>query len=163
MQIQTKRALSVERALRLSLYFDKGGICMIQNPSREEIGEILKKSKTIAVVGLSDNPDRTSYMVTKAMQDAGYEIIPVNPNVEYVLGQKAVKTLKDIEGHVDIVNVFRRSEFLKEVAEEFVQIDADIFWAQLGIQDEAVYEFLKEKGYTVIMDRCIKVEHALAR
>ncbi len=135
----------------------------MQNPTREEIGQILKKSKTIAVVGLSDNPERTSYMVSKAMQDAGYEIIPVNPKADYILGKKAVKTLKEIEGHVDIVNVFRRSEFLMDVAQEFVQIDADVFWAQLGLQDEATYEFLKEKGYTVIMDRCIKVEHALTR
>ncbi|MBO9129062.1 CoA-binding protein [Bacillus sp. 165] len=136
---------------------------MIQNPSREEIGAMLKKSKRIAVVGLSDNPDRTSYMVSKAMQDAGYEIIPVNPNVEHVLGMKAVKSLKEITGHVDIVNVFRRSEHLMDVAQEFVQIDADVFWAQLGVQDEDTYHFLQEAGYTVIMDRCIKVEHVLTR
>ena len=135
----------------------------IQNPTRTEIGELLKKSKTIAVVGLSDNPQRTSYMVSKAMQDAGYDIIPVNPNAEYILGKKAVKSLKDIEGHVDIVNVFRRSEHLMDVAKEFVQIDADIYWAQLGLEDEETYAFLKEQGYTVIMNRCIKVEHALTR
>ncbi|CAM3789454.1 CoA-binding protein [Mesobacillus thioparans] len=132
-------------------------------PSREEIGKILKKSKRIAVVGLSDNPQRTSYMVSKAMQDAGYEIIPVNPAVEEVLGVKAVKSLKEIEGHVDIVNVFRRSEHLMGVAEEFAEIDADIYWAQLGLENEEAYRFLKEKGYTVIMDRCIKVEHALTK
>ena len=135
----------------------------IQNPTRAEIGELLKKSKTIAVVGLSDNPQRTSYMVSKAMQDAGYDIIPVNPNAEYILGKKAVKSLKDIEGHVDIVNVFRRSEHLMDVAKEFVEIDADIYWAQLGLEDEDTYAFLKEQGYTVIMNRCIKVEHALTR
>ncbi|MFX3659650.1 MAG: CoA-binding protein [Ectobacillus sp.] len=135
----------------------------IQNPTREEIGAILKKSKTIAVVGLSDNPDRTSYMVSKAMQDAGYDIIPVNPQVEYVLGKKAVKSLTEIQGHIDIVNVFRRSEFLMDVAKEFVQVDAGVFWAQSGLADEATYNFLKEKGYTVIMDRCIKVEHALTK
>lgn len=135
----------------------------IQNPTRAEIGELLKKSKTIAVVGLSDNPERTSYMVSKAMQDAGYDIIPVNPNAEYILGKKAVKSLTDIEGHVDIVNVFRRSEHLMDVAKEFVQIDADIYWAQLGLEDEETYAFLKEQGYTVIMNRCIKVEHALTR
>lgn len=132
-------------------------------PSREEIGKILKKSKRIAVVGLSDNPQRTSYMVSKAMQDAGYEIIPVNPIVEEVLGVKAVASLKEIEGHVDIVNVFRRSEHLYEVAEEFLEIDADIYWAQLGLEDEKAYHLLKDKGYTVIMDRCIKVEHALTK
>ncbi|MBT2680845.1 CoA-binding protein [Bacillus sp. ISL-35] len=132
-------------------------------PSREEIGKILKKSKRIAVVGLSDNPQRTSYMVSEAMQNAGYEIIPVNPTVDEVLGVKAVNSLKEIDGHVDIVNVFRRSEYLMEVAQEFAEIDADIFWAQLGLENEEAYRFLKEKGYTVIMDRCIKVEHALTR
>ncbi|HAQ08299.1 MAG TPA: CoA-binding protein [Bacillus bacterium] len=135
----------------------------IENPSRAEIGEILKKAKRIAVVGLSDNPERTSYMVSKAMQSAGYEIIPVNPTVDEVLGVHAVKTLKDIRGHVDIVNVFRRSEYLPEVAKEFAEMDADVFWAQLGIENEEAYNFLKEKGYTVIMNRCIKVEHAMTK
>ncbi|HFK1399989.1 CoA-binding protein [Bacillus cereus] len=135
----------------------------IENPTRTEIGEVLKKSKTIAVVGLSDKPERTSYMVSKAMQDAGYRIIPVNPTVDEVLGEKAVFSLKDIKEHVDIVNVFRRSEFLMDVAKEFVEIDADVFWAQLGVQDEDTYKLLKEKDYTVIMDRCIKVEHAMTK
>ncbi len=135
----------------------------IENPSREEIGKLLKKSKRIAVIGLSDNPERTSYMVSKAMQDAGYEIIPVNPNADEILGVKAVSSLKEIDGHVDIVNVFRRSEFLPDIAREFDEIDADIFWAQLGVEHEEAYQFLKEKGYTVIMDRCIKVEHALTK
>lgn len=135
----------------------------IKNPGREEIGQILKAAKRIAVVGLSDNPQRTSYMVSKAMQSAGYEIIPVNPTVDEVLGVKAVKTLKEIEGHVDIVNVFRRSEHLMEVAKEFAGIDADVFWAQLGLEHEEAYNFLTDKGYTVIMDRCIKVEHALTK
>ncbi|PFI29639.1 CoA-binding protein [Bacillus thuringiensis] len=135
----------------------------IENPTRTEIGEVLKKSKTIAVVGLSDKPERTSYMVSKAMQDAGYRIIPVNPTVDEVLGEKAVSSLKDIKEHVDIVNVFRRSEFLMGVAKEFVEIDADVFWTQLGVQDEDTYKLLKEKDYTVIMDRCIKVEHAMTK
>lgn len=136
---------------------------MIENPSREEMGQMLKKAKRIAVVGLSNNPDRTSYMVTKAMQDNGYDIIPVNPAVTEVLGVKAVASLKDIDGHVDIVNVFRRSEFLPEIAKDFAEIDADIFWAQLGVENVEAYNFLKEKGYTVIMNRCIKVEHALTK
>lgn len=135
----------------------------ITNPSRTEIGSLLKKAKRIAVVGLSDNPDRTSYMVSKAMQNAGYEIIPVNPTVTEVLGVKAVATLKDVEGHVDIVNVFRRSEFLPDVAREFTEIDADIFWAQSGLENQEAYDYLTEKGYTVIMDRCIKVEHAMTK
>ena len=98
---------------------------MIQNPSREEIGENLKTAKRIAVVGLSDNPDRTSYMVSKAMQDNGYEIIPVNPAVKEVLGVKAIGSLKELDGHVDIVNVFRRSEFVMDLAKDFLEMDAD--------------------------------------
>ncbi|WP_026576401.1 CoA-binding protein [Bacillus sp. UNC438CL73TsuS30] len=135
----------------------------IENPSRAELGAILKKAKRIAVVGLSNNPDRTSYMVSEAMQKAGYEIIPVNPTIDEALGVKAVASLKDIEGHVDIVNVFRRSEQLLEVAKEFDEIDSDIFWAQQGCLNEEAYQFLKKNGYTVIMDRCIKVEHALTK
>ncbi|WP_210366848.1 CoA-binding protein [Bacillus sp. REN3] len=135
----------------------------IVNPSRQEIGEILKKAKRIAVVGLSDNPERTSYMVSQALQSAGYDIIPVNPKADEILGVKAVKSLKEIDGHVDIVNVFRRSEYLPDIAREFAEIDADIFWAQLGLENQEAYDFLKEKGYTVIMDRCIKVEHALTK
>jgi uncharacterized protein len=135
----------------------------VENPSLEEIGAILKKSKRIAVVGLSDKPDRTSYMVSEVMQKAGYDIIPVNPSVDEVLGVKAVASLKDIEGHIDIVNVFRRSEQLFDVAKEFDEIDADVFWAQQGLVNEEAYEFLKEKEYTVIMDLCIKVAHALTK
>ncbi|GIN40959.1 MULTISPECIES: CoA-binding protein [Heyndrickxia] len=135
----------------------------IDNPSREEIGIILKKAKRVAVVGLSNNPERTSYMISEAMQKAGYEIIPVNPSVDEVLGVKAVSSLKDIDGHVDIVNIFRRSEFLPELAQQFVEIDADVFWSQLGVENEEAYQFLKDKGKTVIMNRCIKVEHALTK
>lgn len=136
---------------------------MVENPSLEQMGEILKKAKRIAVVGLSNNPERTSYQVSKAMQDAGYEIIPVNPMIDEALGVKAVPSLKDIEGKVDIVNIFRRSEFLPEIAKEFVEIDADVFWAQQGVVNEEAYQFLKERGYTVIMDRCIKVIHSLTK
>ncbi|MEH7251361.1 CoA-binding protein [Neobacillus niacini] len=135
----------------------------VENPSLAEIGAILKKSKRIAVVGLSDKPDRTSYMVSEVMQKAGYDIIPVNPTVDQVLGVKAVASLKDIEGHIDIVNVFRRSEQLFDVAKEFDEIDADVFWAQQGLVNEEASTFLKDKGNTVIMDLCIKVAHALTK
>ncbi|MEL3957400.1 CoA-binding protein [Caldifermentibacillus hisashii] len=136
---------------------------MVENPSLEELGAILKKAKRIAVVGLSNNPERTSYQIAKAMQEAGYEIIPVNPTIDEVLGVKAVKSLKEISGHVDIVDIFRRSEHLPDLAREFMEIDADVFWAQQGIVNEEAYQFLKEHGRTVVMDLCIKVIHALTR
>ncbi|MEC1662366.1 CoA-binding protein [Bacillus halotolerans] len=135
----------------------------MQNPSKAEIKEILDGSKRIAVVGLSDRPDRTSYMVSKAMQDAGYEIIPVNPTIKEALGVKAVSSLKEIDGPIDIVNVFRRSEQLPDVAKEFLETDAPVFWAQQGLVNEEAYQMLKEDGRTVIMDLCIKVAHAVTK
>lgn len=133
----------------------------MQNPSNEMVKEILEQAKTIAVVGLSDNPERTSYQVSKAMQDAGYRIIPVNPMVNEVLGEKAYASLTDIEEQFDIINVFRRSEFLPEIAKEAIQTNAKVFWAQQGVQNEEAYEILKEHDFIVIMDYCIKVAHAV--
>src|SRR5690625_2057616 len=119
-----------------------------KNPTNETIGNILKEAKTIAVVGLSDNPERTSYQVTKAMQDNGYRIIPVNPKVDEVLGEKAYASLLDIDEKIDIINVFRRSEFLPEIAKEAIQTDCKVFWAQQGVMNEEAYEILKENGFT---------------
>ncbi|MGM0898016.1 MAG: CoA-binding protein [Bacillota bacterium] len=136
---------------------------LLKNPDRTEIKEVLDNAKTIAVVGLSPNPMRTSYMVSKAMQQAGYRIIPVNPMADEVLGEKSYATLTDIAEPVDIVNVFRRSEFLPAIAEDFLKIEAPVFWTQLNVVDEAVFRRLQEAGYTVIMDRCIKVEHAILK
>ncbi|MGE6632229.1 CoA-binding protein [Bacillus sp. NPDC077027] len=135
----------------------------MSNPSKEEIGTILKESRRIAVVGLSNQPERTSYLVSQAMQNAGYEIIPVNPTIDEALGVKAVGSLKDIEGKVDIVNVFRRSEYLPEVAKEFIKMDAPVFWAQQGIHNEEARELIEENGKVAIMDLCIKVAHALTK
>ncbi|MEW9671942.1 CoA-binding protein [Ammoniphilus sp. 3BR4] len=133
-----------------------------QNPSNEERKEILVNAKTIAVVGLSDKPDRTSYMVAKAMQDKGYKIIPVNPAVSEVLGEKAVASLTDIEEPVDIINVFRRSEQIMPVAEEAVKYGkAKVFWLQLGIVNEEAAEYCQQHGMKVVMDTCIKVDHAI--
>lgn len=135
----------------------------MQNPSREEIKKVLDESKTIAVVGLSPNPSRTSYMVSEAMQKAGYRIIPVNPQADEVLGEKIYASLAEVPEPVDIVNVFRRSEFLPELAEAYLETDAPVFWTQLNVVDEEVFKKLTEAGRTVIMDRCIKVEHAILK
>lgn len=132
-----------------------------QNPPKEEIKEILDEAKTIAVVGLSDNPERTSYEISKAMQEAGYKIIPVNPMVDTVLGEKAYDSLLDIEEDIDIINVFRRSVFLPEIAAQAIQTNCKVFWAQQGVVNEEAYHLLKENNFTVIMDLCIKVAHAV--
>ncbi|NBI30694.1 CoA-binding protein [Chengkuizengella marina] len=134
---------------------------MHENPSRDQIKEILKQAETVAVVGLSDKPDRTSYMVSEVMQKKGYTIIPVNPNAEEILGQKSYKSLKDIPQSVDIVNVFRRSEYTQPIAKEAVEIGAKVFWLQLGIINEESAQIAKDGGLKVIMDRCIKVEDSI--
>ncbi|WNR46530.1 CoA-binding protein [Paenibacillus roseipurpureus] len=132
-----------------------------QNPSREEIKALLAHSGNIAVVGLSDKPDRTSYMVSAAMQSRGYRIIPVNPNADKILGETCYASLSDIPEPVDIVNVFRRADQTVPVAEEAVKIGAKVFWLQLDILNEEAGRIASDGGLTVIMDRCIKVEDAI--
>lgn len=132
-----------------------------ENPSREQIKEILTASDTIAVVGLSDNPERTSYMVSAAMQQKGYRIIPVNPNATEILGEKCYASLKEIPEPVDIVNVFRRSEYCASVASEAAEIKAKVLWLQLGIVNEEAAGIAAQHGMTAIMDRCIKVEDSI--
>ncbi|HZG14650.1 MAG TPA: CoA-binding protein [Candidatus Bathyarchaeia archaeon] len=134
-----------------------------QNPTNDQRREILEQAKTIAVVGLSNKPDRTSYMVSEAMQHAGYRIIPVNPVIagETVLGEKVVASLSEIEEPVDIVNVFRRSEEVMPVAEEAVKIKPKVFWLQQGIFNEEAADLVAGSGIVPVMDQCIKVDHAL--
>lgn len=132
-----------------------------ENPGNDQIKQILESSKTIAVVGLSDNPERTSYQIAKAMQDNGYKIIPVNPMVEKVLGEKAYGSLTDVKEEIDIINVFRRSEFLPDIAKEAAETNCKVLWAQQGVVNEEAYHYLKERDFTVIMDLCIKVLHSV--
>lgn len=133
-----------------------------ENPSREEIKSILENAGNIAVVGLSDKTDRTSYMVAQALQNNGYRIIPVNPSVQgEILGEKVYSSLKDIPEPVGIVNVFRRSEYTPEAAREAVAIKAKVLWLQLGIVSEEAYQIASDGGLAVIMDRCIKVEDSV--
>ena len=108
-----------------------------QNPSQDVIASYLKNAKTIAVVGLSERENSPAYGVSKVMQEAGYTIIPVNPRLagEKVLGETAYARLQDIPVHVDIVDVFRRSEFLPEVAKDFIETDADIFLSLIHISE----------------------------
>lgn len=133
-----------------------------ENPSREQIKQILTDAQVVAVVGLSDKPDRVSYMVAEAMQKKGYRIIPVNPMVEgTILGETCYPALKDIPEKVDIVNVFRRSEQVVPVAEEAVEIGAKVFWLQLGIANDEAAAIAQNGGLEVVMDRCIKVEDSI--
>lgn len=133
-----------------------------QNPSQDTIFDYLKEAKTIAVVGLSNREETAAYRVSSIMQDAGYRIIPVNPRSagETILGETVYASLKDIPLSIDIVNVFRRSEFLPDVAREFIETDAGIFWAQLGLESEQAEEILRQAGRDqIVMNRCIKIEY----
>ena len=133
-----------------------------QNPSQDTIFDFLKEAKTIAVVGLSNREETAAYRVSRIMQDAGYRIIPVNPRSagETILGETVYASLKDIPLSIDIVNVFRRSEFLPDVASEFIETDAKIFWAQLGLESQEAEEILRQAGRDqIVMNRCIKIEY----
>lgn len=127
------------------------------------IPELLAKYKTIAVVGLSDNPTRPSHSVTKYMLDSGYEIIPINPMHEKIFGLTCYSNLEslteELRARVQIVNVFRKSEEVLPVVEEAISVGAKAIWMQLGITNETAAERAREAGLVVVQNRCISVEH----
>jgi len=118
------------------------------------------QGKTIAVVGLSSDPARPSYGVARYMQRQGYRIIPVNPNEREVLGERAYPALRDVPVPVDVVDVFRRPEYVPEVVEDAIAIGAPVLWLQQGVIHPQAAARAQAAGLAVVMDRCIKVEHA---
>lgn len=126
--------------------------------SPDPISQILRESKTIAVVGLSSNPRRPSHQVASYLQSVGYKIIPVNPNESEVLGQKSYARLEDVPEPIDIVDVFRRPEAVAPLADSAIAIHAKVLWLQLGITNSAA-EKACAAGLTVIEDACLFVEH----
>lgn len=134
-----------------------------KNPAQETMFDYLKKAKTIAVVGMSNKTDRSSYLIGEGLMKNGYKVIPVNPKLAgtELLGQKVYASIKEVPEHIDIVDIFRRPEFLPELAKEFIETDADVFWAQLGIENEEAEQILREAGRDeIVMNRCIKIEYA---
>jgi len=125
----------------------------------DPIADILKRSKTIAVVGLSSNPMRPSHEVTEYMQSAGYRTIPVNPNETEVLGEKSYARLEDVPEKIDLVDIFRRAEHVPEVVESAIRVGANVVWMQLGIESEEAAEKARAAGLAVVEDACILVEH----
>lgn len=128
-------------------------------PSDREIKELLGNAHTIAVVGLSSSRSRASYGVSQYMQSAGYRIIPVNPNEQQVLGEKAYARLEDVPEKIDVVNVFRRSEFVSEIVDAAIRKGARAIWMQEGVADEAAAQRARGAGLFVVMDSCILKEH----
>jgi uncharacterized protein len=131
----------------------------MHSPSDDEIIEILRPPKTIAVVGISDKPDRDSYDVAKYLQDELYRVIPVNPTLERVLNRPCYPTLRDIPEHVDIVDIFRRPDAVPEIVDDAIAIGAQVVWMQLGAANEAAAEKAEQSGLKVVMYRCIKQDH----
>ncbi len=131
--------------------------------SNPDFVKILSENRNIAVVGLSPNPWRPSYEVSSYMLNAGYNIIPVNPNYQEVLGRKCYASLLDIKEPIEIINVFRNSEYVPKVVEEALAIKAKIIWLQLGVWHPAAVARAEAAGITVVANRCIKVEHARHR
>ncbi len=123
------------------------------------IRDLLRGSRTIAVVGLSSKKFRPSYGVAEYMQREGYRIIPVNPNETEVLGEKAYASLEEITDHIDIVDIFRRSEFVAPIVQAAIRAGAGAVWMQEGVVHEEAARKAKEAGLTVVMDRCILKEH----
>jgi predicted CoA-binding protein len=129
--------------------------------SASEINDLLRNSKTVAVVGISDKPERASYGVSKyLLENSHFELFFVNPLLDEVLGQKVYKSLKEIPVPVDIVDVFRKPSDCLQVLEESIEIGAKAIWLQLGISVEEVESQGEEAGLTVVMDRCIKIDYA---
>ena len=125
----------------------------------DEIGELLGRVKTIAVVGLSSDPMRPSFGVSQYMQRKGYRIIPVNPNESSVLEEKAYSSLSEVQEKIDLVDVFRRPEFVPEIVEETIRLKIPALWLQEGVIHEAAAKRARDTGITVVMDRCILKEH----
>jgi predicted CoA-binding protein len=130
------------------------------NEDINTLRRILKQAHTVAVVGLSANWWRPSYFAAKYMQEHGYRVIPVNPAYPEVLGQKCYASLRDIPEQVDIVDCFRKSEEIPPIADEAIAIGAKVLWMQIGVINHEAAERARKAGLDVVMDRCVKIEHA---
>ena len=131
-----------------------------ENATTEEIKEILKNNKTIAIVGLSADEEKDSYRVAKYMKQHGYKIIPVNPKYKNILGERSYPDLKSVPEKIDIVDIFRRPDAIPYIVDESLKIHAKVIWMQLGLCSNASAEKARAAGLKVVMNKCIKVEHA---
>jgi uncharacterized protein len=129
----------------------------------DQIADILKHSKTIAVVGLSDDRTRPSYGVAEYMQDHGYRIIPVHPTAESVLGEKVYRSLREIPDKIDIVDVFRRPDAVPAIVDEVIELKLPVLWLQETVVHEEAAAKARKAGVKVVMDRCILKEHRAHR
>jgi uncharacterized protein len=132
---------------------------MATMPQSDPVLDLLKRAKTIAVVGLSDSPLRPSHGVSAYMQTHGYRIVPVNPKIKTALGEKAYPSLLEVPEKIDIVNIFRRPEYLEEIVEQAIRLKVPAIWMQEEVVNERAALRARQAGIFVIMDRCILKEH----
>lgn len=132
---------------------------MVSPVQSDPITKVLQRARNIAVVGLSDNPLRPSHGVAAYLQAQGYHIIPVNPQIEAVLGEKAYPSLLEVGEKIDIVNIFRRAEFVEDVVDQAIQLKIPTVWMQEEVIHERAAQKARQAGVFVVMDRCILVEH----
>jgi predicted CoA-binding protein len=125
----------------------------------DPIYELLSRARTIAVVGLSDSPLRPSHGVAAYLQSQGYSIIPVNPQITEALGEKSYPSLLEVPGRIDLVDVFRRPEYVDEIVEQAIQLKIPAIWLQEDVINERAAEKARRAGMFVVMDRCILKEH----
>jgi len=133
---------------------------MAVNPDDERIRILLESARTIAVVGLSPRPARASHQVARYLMAVGYRVIPVNPGFAEILGQRCFPDLPAVPEPIDIVDCFRRSEYIEPIAADAVAVGAKVLWLQLGVVNEAAANIAARAGLTVVVDRCIKIDHA---
>lgn len=129
------------------------------NPNVDERRALLKKIRTIAVLGLSPKPERPSYRVASQLQSFGYRVIPVRPGIDTLLGERVYANITDIAEPIDLVNVFRRTEYLPQIVDECLARGIPALWAQLGIVHQEAAARARDGGMTVVMDRCIAVDY----
>jgi predicted CoA-binding protein len=132
---------------------------MASSVQSDPILEVLQRARTIAVVGLSDNPLRPSHGVASYLQSQGYRIIPVNPQIRTALGEKSYPSLLDVPEKIDIVDIFRRPEFVEEVVDQAIQLKVPAVWMQEEVIEEKAAQKARAAGLFVVMDRCILLEH----
>lgn len=125
----------------------------------DQIGQILQRAKTIAVVGLSDNPLRPSHGVAAYLQSQGYRVVPVNPEIKTSLGEKAYPSLLEVPEKIDIVDIFRRPEFVEAIVDQAIELKVPAVWMQEDVIHEKAAQKARLAGIFVVMDRCILVEH----
>jgi predicted CoA-binding protein len=133
---------------------------MLQTTDADTLRQLLTDARVIAVVGHSDQPHRTSYQIASYLRRMGYKVYPVNPTVTEINGEPSYATLADVPEPIDIVNVFRRSEYLSGVVNDAIAVGAKAVWAQLGVYDDGAAQKAEAAGLPIVMDACIKVEHA---